>query len=575
MKKKVQVWIRGWSADRELRLLLLRLVPSRGGFWQPVTGHVDPGETLEDAAHREAREETGILFHSLPRALHHAFQYEGKFGATTEHVFSLETEGTPAPLLSPDEHDAWEWLTPDAAKERVPFPVYREMISRMGMESDPSDSPRDLSLLRGWRVSTFLALLIGYIGYYLCRANLSAALPLMSSAFGYTNTQLGVIGLYSELAYAAGKFINGPIADRYGGKRIFLLGFLGAIAMNILFSFGTTLFYFTLIWCICRYFLSMGWGGILKVVGNWYEKKVFGTAMGVMSINFQFGGVLALLLCGVIVDLGGGWRSLFLIPAAMGFAVFLLSALASRDSPQEVVPGTRFAGGGDTEDKGRLRFEADETGKVRTLPLVRTLLKDQVFRHVLLFSFLTTILRIFFLFWTPKFLVDVGMGNANAILKSAIFPALGCVGTVLIGWWTDRHAKDGNRFRMVTVMLVGLVASLACLSVIAGRGVTLDHGFLVVLLGAAGFFLYGPYSMSAGVVSLDIAGPRGAATAAGIVDCMGYIGGALATWGAGILTDSSGGNWGPVFWVMTGMAFLSVLSSWVLSRLQEKAKMTP
>jgi lipoyl(octanoyl) transferase len=41
------------------RVLLLRRSPERGGFWQQVTGRIEPGESPEQAARRELREETG------------------------------------------------------------------------------------------------------------------------------------------------------------------------------------------------------------------------------------------------------------------------------------------------------------------------------------------------------------------------------------------------------------------------------------------------------------------------------------------------------------------------------------
>lgn len=77
----------------------------------------------------------------------------------------------------------------------------------------------DIVKLKRWRRSTFLVMLIGYMGYYLCRGNLAAAFPLLSETFGYTNSQLGLLAFYSELAYAAGKFINGPLGDKVGGDR--------------------------------------------------------------------------------------------------------------------------------------------------------------------------------------------------------------------------------------------------------------------------------------------------------------------------------------------------------------------
>ena len=56
-----------------------------------------------------------------------------------------------------------------------------------------------------------LVMLFGYVGYYLCRQNISAAFPLLNKEFGFSNTQLGQLALLSEIAYATGKFINGPL----------------------------------------------------------------------------------------------------------------------------------------------------------------------------------------------------------------------------------------------------------------------------------------------------------------------------------------------------------------------------
>ena len=94
---------------------------------------------------------------------------------------------------------------------------------RHGVETRALTSGEQARLSR-WRVSTFWVMLLGYIGYYLCRGNLMAAFPQLSVAFGYSNTDLGLIAGWSTLAYAIGKFINGPLADTFGGRRIFLVG---------------------------------------------------------------------------------------------------------------------------------------------------------------------------------------------------------------------------------------------------------------------------------------------------------------------------------------------------------------
>lgn len=427
-----------------------------------------------------------------------------------------------------------------------------------------------LKTLLRWRTSTFLVMLFGYVGYYMIRQNLSAALPLMKTAFNFSNSDLGLIGASSEIVYAIGKFLNGPLADKIGGKKIFLLGMAGGIIANLAFAFGSSILWFVVVWCVCRYFLSMGWGGVAKTMGAWYEPEKNGTVMGWISINFQFGGVAATLFAGWLVSLGQSWDKLFLYPAAIVTAVWIGSYFASKEQPSDVVPGARFDGEG--HEASLANFENE--GEVGAGRLINTLFAMSIFRHLLLFAFLTTFLRSIFTFWTAQFLKDIGMGNSTAIFNSALLPFLGCVGTILLGWYTDKHARQ-NRARAMWIMLVGLTLSLVGIALLAGRiphpmpatippEVAALYAPIVVLLGLSGFFLLGPYSMSAGALTLDIAGAKGAGTCAGIIDGVGYIGGALATWGAGKLADTLG--WSQVFWMLAVCALLSVGSAMLMSR---------
>lgn len=430
------------------------------------------------------------------------------------------------------------------------------------MTSIPTES-ENKRLVR-WRMSTFWVMLVGYIGYYICRKNLSAAFPLMSEAFGYSNSELGLIALYSEIAYAIGKFINGPLGDKIGGRKIFLIGMLGAIGSNFLFSMGSSLPYFIVVWCICRYFLSMGWGGLAKVIGNWYTPEKNGTVMGFISLNFQFGGVIATLFAGLIVALGGGWREVFIYPPIVLGMIFIWAFFASKDSPKSVVPGTTFGRG----DSGKKAIIADvmkkEGSKRSPIKIIRELLSLPIYRQLLVFSFFTTFLRSIFFFWTPKLLVDLGMGTSSAIFKSALFPFLGCVGTIFLGMYTDRYAKNGDRARMMWIMLLGLVVSLVIASFIIKTGNANYNGIVVILIGLCGFFLLGPYSMSSGCLTLDIAGPNAAGSCTGIIDGLGYIGGALAVWSAGKLSDVMG--WAEVFMFLTVFSIFATISAYLMSR---------
>ena len=411
-----------------------------------------------------------------------------------------------------------------------------------------------------WRTSTFWVMLIGYVGYYICRGNLAAAFPLLTQEFGYSNTQLGLIASLSEMAYAAGKFINGPLADKVGGRKIFLVGMAGAISFNIIFAISASLTAFIIVWCFCRYFLSMGWGGLTKTIGNWYPRERNGTVMGLISVNFQFGGVVATLFAGFLVAMDVPWQGVFIYPAMVLTLILFWSYFTSRSSPNDVVPGARPIEG-ETSKEQIADYGDEEQPPVSTI--MKTLLRLPIYRQLLVFSFLTTLLRSVFLFWTPKFLFDIGLGASSAILRSAIFPLLGVAGTVFIGWYTDHHARNGDRARMMWMMLSVLVFCMIAIAVLSNASEP-NFNLILFFLGASGFFLLGPYSMSSGCLTLDIAGAKGAGSCTGIIDGMGYIGGAIAAFAAGILSDYLG--WPQVFLVLSVFAVISTLSAWLMSR---------
>ena len=45
-----------------------------------------------------------------------------------------------------------------------------------------------------FRLRMFYSCFIGYAMFYLCKKNIAAALPSMSSELGYSNLELGIIG---------------------------------------------------------------------------------------------------------------------------------------------------------------------------------------------------------------------------------------------------------------------------------------------------------------------------------------------------------------------------------------------
>ncbi|RKI60665.1 lipoyl(octanoyl) transferase LipB [Corallococcus sp. AB049A] len=115
----------------EARVLLLRRTPERGGFWQTVTGRLEPGESPGDAARRELAEETGLALPVVDLAYRHAFALGEALPPrlVEEHGFAVHAAPDTQVRLGP-EHDAFEWVDVPTALERLPFRGLRETVTR-------------------------------------------------------------------------------------------------------------------------------------------------------------------------------------------------------------------------------------------------------------------------------------------------------------------------------------------------------------------------------------------------------------------------------------------------------------
>ena len=129
-----------WRTTREgPEVLLLKRVPRDGGFWQPVTGVIEAGETPVVAAAREVLEETGLGGEpedlEFVRDFRISRQYMGGEGPhpwlNREFAFATRIDGNPEVTLSPDEHDQYLWLAPKAAKERLTWNGNKRALERL------------------------------------------------------------------------------------------------------------------------------------------------------------------------------------------------------------------------------------------------------------------------------------------------------------------------------------------------------------------------------------------------------------------------------------------------------------
>ncbi|MBI3555956.1 MAG: MFS transporter [Deltaproteobacteria bacterium] len=419
-----------------------------------------------------------------------------------------------------------------------------------------------------YRNSTFLTLLIGYAGYYLCRQNFSAAYPAMKDALHMDKATFGAITSFGTLMYALGKFTTGALADTRGGRTIFLVGLIGVVVGSLVIGTGisTGIPFFFAAWGIVRLFQSMGWAGVVNVMARWFPKSQYGTAMGLMSVNYQFGGVVATMFAGYLLELKFGWQALFFLPALVLAGIGVVAYFTLTNCPQDV--GHVLPSDSSTDVSAGSRHAADTT--LSYLSRFRIVLGDRMFLLMCTMSFILTLLRECFNVWMPAYFSDMGAAPAMAAFKSAVFPLMGCIGTIFTGWYSDKYLQGRRGPIMATLMgvLVILLMALGHLELVA-QVTGLERSTAAVwLVAATGFFLLGPYSLVGGVVALDFGGRRTAGTAAGLLDGIGYLGATLAGWGVAEVVVKLG--WSQAFTFMAGLTVLAIILCGFLWRVRPR-----
>jgi len=417
------------------------------------------------------------------------------------------------------------------------------------MSKTASGSANDL---KWWQSRIFWTVWVTYFAFYLCRYNMPMAKSRLSDTFSWSNEEIGIIFTALLAMYAVGQFVNGQLADRFGTRVIASLGILMSVLMNLAVflvlivvdpnSVDTRLLLWLIavFWGVNGFFQAMGWSPMVRVMAHWFPTEGRGKVMGLMGTCYQFGGAfswaLAFFLTGYFVDqMGGDWRSVFLVPSLMFAVVGVCFFLLIRDCPEDVgLPPVNLDDHHESDSR-------DGTRPSIIGNIARTLRNPYIWIVALTF-FLLDVNRYGFVNWLPAYLDEQAgesattlMANFKEVMKRCIHPLAGSLGAIMAGWATDRFF--GGRRAPVIVILLALMGVFS----VAFPFVNHDNTTLVIAVVALiGFCTYGPHILMVGHAAQDFGKKSGAAGAAGFIDGMGYIGASLAGWGAGKLIDDQG-----------------------------------
>jgi MFS transporter, OPA family, glycerol-3-phosphate transporter len=409
------------------------------------------------------------------------------------------------------------------------------------------------------RTQNWLVLGLTYAAMYMARYNFALANKALSDTYGWDKAQVGSIISFATLFYGVSALFNGPLADRFGGRRAMLIGAFGAVMFNTLFGLGAylgvlgtgplLLSYFATVWTLNMYFQSYSALALIKVNSGWFHVRERGVFSAIFGSMIQSGRFLVFLLLATPFVIGLPWQWRFFIPAAIVACMGVFTFFVVQDSPKEAGLGEfdpQDASSGDTE-------------RITLTYVIKKVFTNPVALTIALAEFCTGLVRQGFEQWFPRYMQEV----QHLELDNPIFQknALAVVGAGIAGAFVAGYASDklfGHR--RPPVAFIGYVLQVAALAVI-WRSTDLTLVIAAFIVNSLAISMV--HSMLSGTASMDFGGKRAAATAAGLFDGMQYVGGSFVGFGMGWMLDRFGwGSWGPSMIGFAGLGGVLMLTLW-------------
>lgn len=310
--------------------------------------------------------------------------------------------------------------------------------------------------------------------------------PALTKDWGIEKLALGPVLSAALVGLAIGALGSGPLADRFGRKRVLvtsvlLFGLLSA-ACAFADSIGTLTF--------LRFVTGVGLGAAMPnattLLSEYVPARRRALLVNVMFCGFTLGASAGGFVAAAMIPVHG-WRSVFLagglLPVVLAFALFALPEsirfMVVHRWPSDQIRTilSRIARGSRIEAT-HFSLPEDHSAEKRA-PLAVILSPRYRFGTAMFWLTYFMGLLVYYLLtsWMPTLVKEAGFSLRDASMITALFPLGGGIGAITCGWLMDRF--NAHRVVAVAYLLtaafvwamgryIGAAGSLAVLTFIAG-----------------------------------------------------------------------------------------------------------
>jgi len=373
-----------------------------------------------------------------------------------------------------------------------------------------------------WEMIVLGCMYIGYAALFMCLKVVVISGPAMldDPTLGLTKTSWGAILGWGTAGTVVGKLINGVLADRFGGRRVFIFSLSLCMLATIVFGAMSGVLFFSIAYFVAMFGKSAGWPAMANLIRIWYPQNWRGRIWGIISSSSRFSSVVTTLGLGSLF-LVISWQGVIATAVAIAGVILLVIIFILKQSPKDV----------GLEATAEEKAVEKNPHPLDDLTLSQTLLYFSKSPRVWLICLSITCLTVLFEFqgFIPIYLKETfGLTVGIAVMTSSAFP-IGCLISALLGGFVFDVISKRTRIFVLGGMMIFSVLCLATLLQIPSLGL---NNTLALWTTLAAIMLFGVaispcYYIPMSVFSVDFGG---------IIDAVGYtfamafdfIGGAVA-----------------------------------------------
>lgn len=427
---------------------------------------------------------------------------------------------------------------------------------------------------RRYRLAIILAITLGYGISYTCRLAINVVKKPLIDGGIFTPDDLGVIGSALFYTYAAGKLINGFVADHANARRFFAIGLLMSALCNLAMGFSTVLWVATLVWGLNGWFQSYGAPASVVSLASWFSNRERGRYYGIWSTAHSIGEGLTFTGVAVLATLFG-WHWGFWGPALVTIITAAGCYLLMVDRPRTLaLPAVADWKNDHHEPTAAEAAAIAATPPSGVFATQLSILTIPAVWIVAVSSALIYVTRYALNSWGVLYLQEArGYSLIQAGTLMTISTIAGIVGAVAFGFISDNWFGARRPPVNLIFAIIELVGMLLFFYGPVGIAWTI-FGLLLFGLGMTGLV-----TSIGGLFAIDICPKRVAGAALGLVGVFSYLGagiqervsGRLIDQGMTVINGVRTYDFGPVilFWIGASVASMLLAATLWRTKLRD------